>query len=225
MSRFALLPMVLLVAGCSGGLHSDAPPGQIYILRAAPSVTDDAAARVSREPAVAALPGPAPGSPTLQLSRPSANPGLATDRIVIVQSDRRLDYYAGSRWAAALPDVVGTLAIDTLRASGNWAAVQDSTGPLASDYLLHVGIRRFEADYTGAGAAPRIYVTLDCTLTRRADRELLTSFAAEGVADAAENRLAAVVAAFDKAANAAVAEVVARSAAAVRGAPSYSSAP
>jgi ABC-type uncharacterized transport system auxiliary subunit len=117
-----------------------------------------------------------------------------------------------------LPDVVETLAIDTLRASGNWASVHDAPSPFAADYLLQITIRRFEADYTGggAGAAPKVYVTLDCTIARRIGRELLTSFVAEGVADAEADRMSAVVAAFEKAANTALASMAERSAAAIK---------
>jgi cholesterol transport system auxiliary component len=115
-----------------------------------------------------------------------------------------------------LPDVVETLAIDTLRASGSWAAVHDAPSPFVSEYLLQINIRRFEADYTGGGEAPTVYVTLDCTLARRTGRELLTSFAVNGVAEAEANRMSSVVAAFEKAANMALASMAERSSAAVR---------
>ena len=55
---------------------------------------------------------------------------------------------------ATLPDVVETLAVDTLRASGAWAAVHESPSPFSADYLLQINIRRFEADYTGGGSKP-----------------------------------------------------------------------
>ena len=94
--------------------------------------------------------------------------------------------------------------------------MNDAPSPLAADYLLQINIRRFEADYTGGGEAPRVYVTLDCTIARRIGRELLTSFVAEGVADAEANKMSAVVGAFEKAANMALAMTAQRSAEAVR---------
>jgi cholesterol transport system auxiliary component len=162
-----------------------------------------------------AQPATAP-PPTLQIQRPRADPGLATELITLVRSDHRLDRYAGSSWAGNLTDVVETLAIDTLRATGNWAAVHDAPSPFLSDYMLQINIRRFEADYTGGGEAPKVYVTLDCSIARRVGRELLTSFVAEGVADAEANRMSAVISAFEKAANIALARMAERSAAAVR---------
>lgn len=136
-----------------------------------------------------------------------------------------MDYYMGSRWAADLPDVVETLAIDTLRASGAWGAVHESPSPFFADYLLQINIRRFEADYTSDAAAPKVHVVLDCTLVRRLGRDLVTSFVAEGTADAAENRLSAVVVAFEQAANAALTTLADRSAAAALKTPTAQSTP
>ena len=233
MIRLALVSTVVsmgmvALSGCSGLLHSEAPPVQIYVLRAAVSPTSAANAEAralnSARTAAAISPGASPvgapstpnAPPSLQVPRPQADPGLATELITLVRSDRRMDRYAASSWAGSLPDVVETLAIDTLRATGNWASVHDAPSPFAADYLLQITIRRFEADYTGAGAAPKIYVTLDCTIARRIGRELLTSFVAEGVADAEADRMSAVVAAFEKAANTALASMAERSAAAIK---------
>ena len=196
-----MLSTGVLVSGCSGLFHRESPPPQIYVLRAAVSPVSAS---------------PIKGPPALQLPRPEADPGLATELITLVRSDHRLDHYADSSWAGFLPDVVETLAIDTLRASGNWSSVSDAPSPFAADYMLQIDIRRFEADYTSGGEAPRVYVTLDCTIARRVGRELLTSFAAEGVADAEANRMSAVVGAFEKAANMALATMAQRSAEAVR---------
>ena len=215
-----MLSTGLLVSGCSGLLHSDDPPVQVYVLRAAVSptraATEQAQALRDARAASVAEAKPAESAPTLQVPRPQADPGLANELITLVQSDHRMDRYAGSSWAGALPDVVETLAIDTLRATGNWSSVNDAPSPFAADYLLQINIRRFEADYTGGGDAPRIYVTLDCTIARRIGRELLTSFVVEGVADAEANKMSAVIAAFEKAANAALASMAQRSSDAVR---------
>jgi cholesterol transport system auxiliary component len=201
MSRLVLMLSIgVLVSGCSGLLHKDGPPIQVYVLRAA----------------APSAPAASEQAPSLQLLRPQADPGIASELITLVQSDHRMDHYADSSWAGALPDVVETLAMDTLRASGRWSAVHDSPSPFTADYLLQISVRRFEADYTGGGDAPKVYVTLDCTIARRLGRELLTSFVAEGVADADANKMGAVVAAFEKAANTALATMAQRSADAIK---------
>jgi cholesterol transport system auxiliary component len=216
MKRFALSPIVmlgslgLLLSGCSG-LHADGPPVQIYVLRATARAAED--------------PPPPSNTPSIQVSRVSADPGLGTQLITLVRSDHRLDYYLGSRWAADVPEVVETLAIDTLRASGAWSAVHESPSPFVADYVLQIDVRRFEADYTDGGVAPKVHVVFDCTLARRAGRDLVTSFVAEGVAPADENRLSSVVGAFERAANAALTTMADRSAAAVRNIPPVAATP
>lgn len=177
---------LLGIAACTAGFHSSASASQVYVLRAAgPPRVQHASA---------------PGA-SVHVSRPIAGPGLASDRIMLVQSDHRMSYYAASRWPADLPQVLESLAVQTLRASGDWRAVEDSAGAFPSDYLLQIVIRRFEADYTTHPDSPEVHVVLDCTLGKRASRELISTFVAEGSASATANRLAAVVSAFEAAAN------------------------
>jgi ABC-type uncharacterized transport system auxiliary subunit len=188
------------LTACSGGFHSDTPATQVYVLRAATHPRSDLA--------------PANGS--LYVSRPIAGPGLDSDHILLVQSDHRMSYYVASRWPAGLPAVVEALAADTLRSSGAWSTVQDSASAFSSDYLLQIVIRRFEADYPVSSAAPEVHVVLDCTVGRRAGREVIDSFVAEGSASAAANRLGDVVSAFEDAANKALDEIAVRTAQAVK---------
>jgi ABC-type uncharacterized transport system auxiliary subunit len=108
------------------------------------------------------------------------------------------------------------MTVDTLNSSGQWAAVQDSASAFPSDYLLQMVVRRFEADYTGGGAAPEVHVVLDCTVGKRAGREIVASFIAEGSATAGANRLSEVVAAFEDASNKALAAVSEHSSLAVQ---------
>ena len=198
MRRLALAA-ALLTSGCAGGLHSSAPAAQTYILRA----TVASAAPAPRTPA------------TLLVQLPLAAPGLQSERIVIVQSDHRMSYYAGSEWAAEVPFMVQELAVERLRAAGDWSAVFDAASTFASDYLLQIRIRRFEAEY-GGDAAPTAQVVFDCALARRSDHAALASFTARGSAVATANRQGAVVAAFEEAVNAALGEVVAMSAQAAK---------
>jgi len=188
------------LAACSGGLHSDSPATQVYVLRAA------------AHPQATLIQSAA----SLHVSRPMAAPGLDTDHILLVQSDHRMSFYVASRWPADLPGVVESLAVDTLRTTGEWSTVQDSGSAFSSDYLLQMVIRRFEADYTVSASAPEVHVVLDCTVGKRAGREVIASFVAEGSATAAANRLGDVVTAFEDAANKALADIAAHTAQAVQ---------
>jgi cholesterol transport system auxiliary component len=187
----ALLAGTLGSAACTGFFHSTSKPEQIYFLRA------PAAAAGS-----AATPLPA-GAPSIRVLTPLAAPGLDTTNIMLVQADHRMSFYTASRWPGRLPEVVETLTVQTLRSSLAWSAVMDSASPFPSDYMLRVTVRRFEADYA-SGATPTVYVVLDCSVGRRAGRELLASFSASGEATAAADRMGEVVGAFEQAAGAAL---------------------
>jgi cholesterol transport system auxiliary component len=189
------------LAGCGSLLESELPAPQAYVLRLP-----------AREATTPANTQPA-GSVLLQ--RPKAGPGLDSDRIVLLRSDSRFDFYAASRWAAPAPDMIASFIVDSLRASGSFSSVFDDTSPYAPRYDLRCTLRRFEADYTKGGRAPTVFVAFDCTLGRHRDRELLASFTAQGSAAAADDRLNEVVAAFERAATTAVAELEKQAAAAV----------
>jgi cholesterol transport system auxiliary component len=191
-SRTLLFVLPLLLAACGGLFESKMAAPQTYVLRLPPPAATDGETSKG----------------TLLVQRPEAGPGLDTDRIALIRSDRRFDVYAASRWAAPAPDMVESALVDFLRGTGRYAAVLDDGAPFAPVYDLRVTLRRFEADYTaGEGSPPVVHVVLDCTLGRRRDRVLLSSFTASGSAPAGDDRLGSVVAAFEAATGAAVTEL------------------
>jgi len=209
----SLLLLCLGLSACSGLFRSNAKPEQIYYLRppaappAAPSAASGAAATAT----------PAAATPvSLRVVRPLADPGLDTTHIMLVQADHRMNFYSGSRWPAPAPELIEALAVQTLRASGEWASVQDSASPFPADYLLQMHVRRFEADYTQGGEAPSAQVVLDCTVGRRQGREVLATFTVAGSAAAGSNHLSQVVAAFEQATGTALNALVQQSVQAAR---------
>ena len=172
---------LLMITGCSG-LHSKQGAPQTYTLVSAPA------------PAVVSTPA---GAVTLQVVRPLAAPGLDTDGIALLRETHRLDYYSASRWPAPLPDLVQTLAVDALRASGHFRAVQPDATALLSDDVLQIEIRHCEVEYSGD--SPVVHVQLMATLGQRSDRAMLSSVSAESRKPASENRMQPVVAAFQEA--------------------------
>ena len=209
--KLAALAAVLgAVGGCTNLFHSDAKPEQTYVLRAPSTIADAAgAATATAAPAAAAL-----GS--LQVAHPISGPGLDGAHIMVVQADHRMNFYLGSRWPAPLPDVVEALAVETLRASGDWQTVQDSGSPFSTEYLLQISVRRFEADYTQGHSGPQVEVVLDCTLGARRGRELVGTFVASGSATAASDRMSEVIAAFEAASSTALSSLSAQTAASTR---------
>jgi len=189
----ALAGMLLLVAGCSG-FHSDEAATQVYTL----------------DPVIAAAKSAAPEeAPSLLLLRPQAAPGLDTERIALRRSGQRMDYYAASRWPAPVPEFVQSLAVDTLRGSGKYRSVQADGTAFSADRALQIEIRRFQAEYAGDGP-PTVHVQLLATLGKRDDRKALASVEAESSVPASENRMQMVIAAFQSATSAALAQLAER---------------
>jgi cholesterol transport system auxiliary component len=196
----ALLPLAF--SGCGGLLDSKVAAPQTYVLRLPVNAPAADGSRAGSN------------GGTVLVQRPEAGPGLDSNRIALLRSDRRFDFFAASLWAAPAPDVVESALVDAMRGSGVFSAVFDDASPFAPRYDLRCVMRRFEADYTdggnaGAGAAPMINVVLDCTLGRRRDRVLLASFTAQGAIRAGEDRLNSIVAAFEAATSAAMNDLTA----------------
>ena len=193
--RFAAC-VAILCAGCAG-LHSNQVAPQVYTLEP----TSAPATPATSVGAVA-------GSATVRVLRPLAAPGLDTDRIALVREVQRLDYYAASRWPAALPDLLQSLAIDAVRAAGRFRAVQPDATAFAADDVLQIEIRRCQAEYAADGSLV-VHVQLLATLGRQNDRTLLASFTAESSRSVGANRMQAVVAAFQAAVGDALAQLAA----------------
>lgn len=190
----AAVVMAAALAAC-GGLRSDAAPEQVYVLNAVP-------------PAAAA--NPVPG--VLVVPRPAVQPGLDTDRIALTRAGNELDYYASSRWGGDLSQVLGAFARQSI--AGGFATVSSGgqgVGPASHELLLTV--RHFEAAY-GDGGAPEVRVALECLLVATAPRRVLGSCDTDVREPAGENRMAAIVLAFERAAQRAFGEVRAKAMAA-----------
>jgi cholesterol transport system auxiliary component len=196
--RLAIASAWLLLAGCSGGLKSNLPAAQIYLLR--PSMAPAAAATGAAASAAAVG--------NVQVLQPQVSAGLASDRIVVLHSGERLDYYSGARWAAPTPAMLQMLVIDTLRASKRFAMVETDAGPFPAEYVLSMELRHFEAEYAGSGP-PTVHVTLDANLGRRGRRDAIVGCSADGQVKAESDRMQAVVAAFEQATGEALAQLAA----------------
>jgi len=200
----SLMAITLLIAGCGSLFSSRAEAPVTYVLRpvfgGTPSAQGGAELLSS-------------GGAVVQVGRVATAPGYATDAILATLPDRRLDIFAASRWPDALPGVVEALAVQALRAVG--VAAHDAAAPIAATHLLRITVRRFDAEYRVAAAAPVARVVLEVEVLRRADRQVVEQFAAEGEAMAEANRMGAIVAAFEIASARALSAFAARADAAL----------
>jgi cholesterol transport system auxiliary component len=201
-ARAAIL--VLGVCGwmtaCTGSLfQSKVVPPSTYLL-SAPQGTDSAAGSA---PAAA----PARVAADLAVLKPRVRAGLDTDRIAVLHPDRRLDYFADARWSGPLDDVVQDLAVQVLRNAARLQNVSSDASAFASGYWLEIEVADFQAEYASAGAPPTINVRLLARVARAGDRHVLGSFTAGARQTATDNRLTAIVDAYERAANSALAEI------------------
>jgi ABC-type uncharacterized transport system auxiliary subunit len=185
------------LAGCGGSLfQSHSPPPAVYLLSA------DLGKGETR-------PAAGPVAHNLVVLRPRVRPGLDTDRIAALYPDKRLDYFAGARWSGPLDQVLQDLAIQAFRTSGAPVDVSAESSVSAGGYWLDIEVTDFQAEYSAADAAPTINVHLQGRLGAAGDRRLLASFDVRSRQPAAENRLARIVAAYETAVDAALADLAA----------------
>ena len=146
----------------------------------------------------------------LTVQRPRVRAGLETDRIAVLYPDHRLDYFAGARWSGPLDEVVQDLALQAFHTGSPLRNVSADASAFASAYWLEIEVDNFEAEYSSGGAAPTIRVHLAARLGRSGDRRIVASFDADVRRAASDDRLTAIVEAFQGAVDAALAEVVAQ---------------
>ncbi|MGA2710287.1 MAG: ABC-type transport auxiliary lipoprotein family protein [Steroidobacteraceae bacterium] len=190
----AILPLALACAltACSGSLFSSKTPApSIYLLSAH-----------------AGTPGPAIAA-DLTVQKVQVRAGLDTDRIAVLYPDRRLDYYAGASWSAPLDEVVQDLVLQSFRARANLRSVSSDASRFTTGYWLEIEVMDFQAEYAAGETRPSIHVVLSARIGKATDRRVLNRFEASATQEAADNRLAAIVAAYELAADAALAEIVA----------------
>jgi len=159
-------------------------------------------------PAAASAAAPAPLAGDLAVLKPRVRAGLDTDRIAVLYPDRRLQYFADARWSGSLDDVVQDLAVQAFRNGAQLKNVSADASVFGSGYWLEIEIADFQAEYASAGAPPTINVRLLARVGSAGTRHILASFNAGARQTATDNRLTAIVDAYERAVNAALAEIV-----------------
>lgn len=195
MKRIAtLLAAASLCTACMGGaFQSDADPPARYRL-AGP----------------AGEPGGVPLPLAIAVGRPRAPASLDTDRIAVSTPGHGFDALAGARWADPAPQLLQQLLVGALVADAHFATAVASPSRVPADLLLDVEVSRFEAVYSTLDAPPTVTVEFGVNLVDARRGARMASFRSAAAVTAARNDRAAVVAAFEQAANQAVRDAVTR---------------
>jgi cholesterol transport system auxiliary component len=192
--RMLLLLMAsVCVAGCGSLFQTKAAPPTMYLLSMAK---------------------PAPGNAValavdLAVLKPRVRVGLDTDRIALLYPDRRLDYFANVRWSGPVDELMQELAVQEFRANGGLRNVDGDASAFASGYWLELEVADFQAEYSAAANPPNVHVKLLARVGGSADRRVLSRFEADATVAATDNRMSAIVDAYNHAADQALSAIVA----------------
>ncbi len=224
---FRLLAPALILGGCAGSLFkTQVAPPTLYLLSAARAAP---AAAATGDPAT--VTGVAATSGTelmanLAVLRPLVRAGLDTDRIAALYPDRRLDYFADARWSAPLDEVIQGLAVSFFQSRAGLRNVSADATAFASAYWLEIDVTDFQAEYSVArpggnpggspgGSPPTVHVHLLARIGSSGERRVIARFEADVRQPATENRMGAIVAAYEGAADKALLQLAAGCAAAL----------
>jgi cholesterol transport system auxiliary component len=133
----------------------------------------------------------------------------AGDRILTIESGGKAAYVAQSRWIAPA-SILWTEAVQSAFDADPGRVRLNVRGQAGkSEYVLRLDVRSFEARYdNGAGAAPTVVVRVRCVMSKM-DMSKVTEQIFEVKTRASDNRVGAIVAAYDKAATDVLGQIVA----------------
>jgi ABC-type uncharacterized transport system auxiliary subunit len=189
----ALLGMTL--AACAGSLFKNkAAPPTMYMLGATRSTAPV-------DPSGSTLPS------DLAVLRPRVRAGLDTDRIAALYPDRHMDYFADVRWSGPLDEVLQDLAVQQFHANPGLGNVSPEASVFGSPYWLEIEVTDFQAEYSAAGGPPTVHVHLQARIGYSGDRRVLWRFEPDVHEAAADNRMSAIVDAYNRAADTALAQI------------------
>ena len=198
MNRALVVVLLASVSACTGSFfESKSPVSQVYVLAPGSTPADGAALNVD-----------------IAIGVPSAAPGLDTERIAVLRGSNLLDYYAGATWGDTAPQIVQYFLVTSLQRSNKFHNVTAEQARVSADYVLDIDLQDFQAEY-GALSQPAAHVALAISLTRIKDRKLIGNWRFSASTPAADNRLTAVVAAFQSASQQAATQVMASAAEAI----------
>jgi cholesterol transport system auxiliary component len=189
--RWPGVATALVLAGCASLLGLPAAP---HLYRITPK---------------SAFPANLPHLPTqILIDVPIAPAGLDTSRIALSRSAVSIDYFADSEWTERVPLLVQTALLESFENSGAVTAIDRESIGLRADFILKTEIRHFEALYDSSSGPPEVWVEIIARLVDPAGRNILAHASFERRQRATANDIPQIVAAFNEAVGAVMAEIV-----------------
>lgn len=133
----------------------------------------------------------------------------AGDRLLTVTGSE-VAYIAGARWVSPAGVLFDEAAARAFYAEGGHVRLIGRGEQVKADLVLRLEVRSFETVYVnGPGAPPEVVVQLRAVLTRASDRTLVGDKIFDARTPAADNRVGAIVAAYDQSVGKVLTETVA----------------
>jgi cholesterol transport system auxiliary component len=130
----------------------------------------------------------------------------AGDRILTV-TGARAAYIADTRWVAPAEVLFDEAVTSAFEVSGGRVRLAARGEPMRSDYTLRLDVRNFETDY-GEGGVPAVLVRVRAVITRDQAPAAAAEQIFEARVPAAQNRVGAIVAAYDQALSKVLGEII-----------------
>jgi cholesterol transport system auxiliary component len=192
LTAVALALTALALSGCIS-LFPKADPAQLYRFEA----------RVAAQPTP---PGPLFGVLRLVTGFPRASAG---DRILTVSGGGEAAYIAGARWVSPASVLFDENVGAAFQGAGR-ARLIGRGEVVKADYSLKLDVQIFEARYDrGPKAAPEVVIEVRGLITRNRDRSLVGDRMFTARVRAGDNRVSAIVPAYNQALSQVLAELVA----------------
>jgi len=186
----ALGACALTLSGCIS-LLPKSKPAQLY--------------RFGPEPAASQATAPSPNAVAVFRANGTFQGESADDRMLTVTGGKAA-YIAQSRWVAPASVLFDEAVSQAFDASPIRLIARGQQGRFA--YALRLDVRNFEARYdAGPDGAPTVVVRVHAALNK-ADQSIVGEQVFEATAQAADNRVGAIVAAYNKALSEVLAKIV-----------------
>ena len=184
MNRFVFPVLFLALFGmtaCSSVLPKGAPAPRLYTLNA-PEMQPRPDQVISTR---------------LQVLLPQATPGLETERIVLRNTDNRVDYFADTKWTGTLTTLVQSLVVEGFDNTQQLEAVGSDLVAINPNYNLLVEIRDFQAEYLKGQTNPRARIRLTVKLIKADTHDIVITRTYDERETATGNTLQEIIPAFD----------------------------
>ena len=136
--------------------------------------------------------------------------GAASGDRILTVTGPQVAYLADSRWSGPASVLFDEALVSAFSANAGPAHLVARGEPAAATYTLRLDVTRFEANYDqGAKATPKVVIETHAELIRAADRSVVGDKTFRTELRTSDDRVSAIVAAFDQATGKTLADLLA----------------